>query len=283
MSEVENVTGPIAYHAEGPVWSPSWGGLRYVDMLAGDLVTIEPGGVRRLHVGKVAAFHRPRAGGGFVVGLERRLGLARDTDGPIEHGEVLWDDIAVRFNEGGVSPDGTLYGGTMAYGQTPGAGTLFRFGRDFEAEPFLCEVTVSNGLGFSPDGTLAYYNDTATGGVDVFDNVDDRLVERRRFVEIDPEDGAPDGLTVDSEGGVWVALYDGSAVRRYDPDGTVSEVVELPATKVTACTFGGDDLDVLYVTTSREGLDEDQERDAGSVFAVSGLGAVGLPVVAVAG
>ncbi len=280
MSALENVTGPVAYHAEGPVWSPSWGGLRYVDMLAGDLLTVQDGGVRRLHVGKIAAFHRPRAGGGFVVGLEDRLGVADDVDGPVERGAPLWDDLTVRFNDGGVSPDGTLYGGTMAYAGTEGAGTLFRFGPGLAPEVALAGVTVSNGLGFSPDGLRAYYNDTATGGVDVLDNVEDRLVGRRRLATVDPEDGAPDGLTVDAEGGVWVALWGGGAVRRYDPDGGLSEVVELPVSQVSACTFGGEDLATLFVTTSREGLDEDDEREAGSVFAVH-PGVTGLPVIPV--
>lgn len=279
MSGVENVTGPVAYHAEGPVWSPTWGGLRYVDLLAGDLLTLDAirGEVRRLHVGSVAAFHRPREGGGFVVALERSLGRADDVDGPVTATPPLWTDRAVRFNDGATSPAGTLYGGTMAYASTPGAGTLYRFDERLQPSVELAGVTISNGLGFSPDGSLAYYTDTADGAVSVLDNVDDHLTGRRTFVGIAAEDGAPDGLTVDAEGGVWVALWGGSAVRRYTPDGRLSEVVEIPVSQVSACTFGGEDLATLFITTSREGLGEDEEPEAGSVFAVR-PGVTGMPV-----
>jgi sugar lactone lactonase YvrE len=111
--------------------------------------------------------------------------------------------------------------------------------------------------------------------VAVFDyDTDAGLTGRRVFA---PTPGRPDGLTVDSEGGVWVALSDGGAVRRYSPDGVLDEMVELPVTKVTACTFGGPRLDELFITTSREGLAPDAEPQAGSLFrAVPGV--AGLPV-----
>ena len=115
-------------------------------------------------------------------------------------------------------------------------------------------VTISNGLDWSPDGSLAYYNDTATHRVDVFDyDRDAGLTGRRPFVQL-PDDGNPDGLTVDAEGGVWVALYGGGAVHRYTPTASWTTWCEVPAAQVTACTFGGPGLDQLFVTTSREGL-----------------------------
>lgn len=282
MAHAENITGPIAHHAEGPVWSPEWGGLRYVDLSAGDLLTVREGRVDRLHVGEVAAFHRPRRGGGFVVALERGLALADEPDGPAYPLVELWSDPTVRFNDGGCSPAGTLYGGTMAYDSAPGRGTLYRFSPDLVPEPVATGVTVSNGIAWSPDGALAYYNDTPTGRIDVFDNVEDRLVGRRPFASIGEGRGLPDGLTVDAEGGVWVALWGGSAVHRYDPHGRLTEVVEVPASQVSACTFGGADLATLFVTTSRENLAEGAEPEAGSVYAVQ-PGVRGLPVTPFAG
>jgi sugar lactone lactonase YvrE len=276
MPTVENVTGPIAHHAEGPVWSPSWGGLRWVDMTRGDLLTLRDHGVDRLHVGDVAAFHRPRVGGGFVVALERSLALSDSPDGPVRPLPELWSDRGVRFNDGGCSPAGTLYAGTMAYDVAPGRGRLFRVGADHAAHTFLEEVTISNGIAWSPEGALAYYVDSATGRIDVFDDEDDRLVRRRTLTTV--EGGGPDGLTVDAEGGVWVALWGGSAVHRYDASGRLSEVVEVPAVQVSACTFGGDDLGTLFITTSRENLPEGQDPQAGSVFAVR-PGVRGLPVL----
>lgn len=278
MSSPENVTGPIAFHAEGPVWSPSWGGLRYVDLVAGDLLTLTGAGeVARRHVGKIAAFHRPRAGGGFVVALERGLAICDAEGDELRLLAPVWEDESIRFNDGAASPAGTLYGGSMAYAGTPGAGTLYRFSPTLmTAEVIDAGVTISNGLAFSPDGRLAYYADTSTRRIDVFDNVDDRLVNRRPLTHVEGE-GRPDGLCVDAEGGVWAAMYGGSAVHRYGPGGAFTGSVTLPVSNVTACTFGGPHLRTLFVTTTRENVPEGEQPEAGSVFAVD-AGVAGLPV-----
>jgi sugar lactone lactonase YvrE len=279
--KAEQITAPVAYHAEGPVWSESWGGLRWVDMLAGDVLSLAPdGSVGRRHVASVAAAVRPRQGGGAVLGIERGFAL-EDPDGTITPLTELWDaDGGVRMNEGGCDPDGRFYCGSMAYDRRPGAAALYRLDPDRSARVVLNGLTISNGLDWSPDGSLAYYNDTETGGTDVFDyDPEAGLTGRRRFAETP---GRPDGLTVDAEGGVWVALSNGGRVLRYTSDGVLDAVVELPVTKVTACTFGGSRLDELFITTSRENLDDSAEPQAGSLFrAVSGVR--GLPVRAFAG
>lgn len=266
MRRAEQVTEAVAYHGEGPCWSPAWGGLRWVDMLAGDLLTLhDDGSVDRLHVGDVAAFVRPRARGGYVVGLERGLGLADEPDAPPTPLPELWSDTGVRMNEGGCDPSGVLYAGSMAYDARPGGATLYRVDVDGEVEVVLDDVTISNGIDFSPDGTLAYYNDTPTGRTDVFDVVDGRLARRRPFFS--GEDDHPDGLTVDSAGNVWVALHGAGRVRCVSPSGRVLEEVDLPVAQVTACALGGPTLQDLYVSTSRENLD-DPEPGAGALFHV---------------
>jgi sugar lactone lactonase YvrE len=278
----ERIVGQVCYHGEGPVWSPSWGGLRCVDMLAGDVLTLrEDGTVDRRHVGRVAAVVRPRRGGGAVIGVERGFVL-EEPDGSLVPLGDLWNDDSVRMNEGGCDPDGRFYCGSMSYEQSPGAGTLYRLDADRSVSVVLKGVTVSNGLEWSPDGRRAYYNDTATHRITVFDyDPEAGLTDRRTFVEI-PDEGSPDGLTVDAEGGVWTALFGSSAVHRYGTDGKLDEVVEVGASQVTACTFGGDDLDRLFITTSREDLDPDEEPEAGSVFSVV-PGVRGLPVREFAG
>ncbi len=270
MALAENITGPVAYHAEGPVWAQSWGGLRVVDMFAGDLLTLRDGGVERLHVATLAAFHRPRASGGYVVATERSLAVSNSSDGrPTRFAPELRLPRGRRFNDGTCSPAGTLYAGSMAADGSPGGGQLWRVEPSGRTEIALDDVGVSNGIAFSPDGLVAYYADTRTGRVDMLDNEDDRLVRRRTFVAISPDDGAPDGLSVDSEGGVWVALWGGSAVHGYDRHGRLQEVISLPARQVSACTFGGPDLATLFITTSRENLPADMEPQAGSVFAAT--------------
>ncbi|MBO3086286.1 SMP-30/gluconolactonase/LRE family protein [Cellulomonas fengjieae] len=264
MTRAEQLTDPLAYHAEGPCWSPTWGGLRWVDMLAGDLLTLRgDGGVDRLHVGAVAAFVRPRAAGGYVVGLERGIALADGPDDvPVARPE-LWTDPGVRMNEGGCDAAGNLFAGSMAYDKTPGAATLYRITPAGEVSVALAGVTVSNGIDFSPDGTRAYYDDTATGRTDVFRVEDGVLTDRRPF-----HDGGgsnPDGLCVDSAGNVWVAHNGAGRVRCYSPDAEVLAEVTVPVRLTTACTLGGDDGRDLFITTSREDLD-DPEPEAGAVF-----------------
>ncbi|WP_368656251.1 SMP-30/gluconolactonase/LRE family protein [Streptomyces viridosporus] len=274
------MTESIAYHGEGPVWSAAWGGLRWLDMLAGDVLSLAPDHtVARRHIATVVAAVRPRRRGGAVLGVTRGFAL-EDPDGKVTILNPLWSDERIRMNEGGCDPDGRFYCGSMAYDGRQGAGSVHRLDPDGSTTIVLDEVTVSNGLEWSPDGDRAYYVDTATGRIDVFDY--DRaggLSGRRPFAVV--PDG-PDGVTVDAEGGVWVALYGGGSVHRYAPDGTLDEVVELPVTKVTACTFGGPELDRLFITTSREHLEPGTEPEAGALFTCT-PGVRGVPVREYAG
>jgi sugar lactone lactonase YvrE len=264
--QAEQVTDPVAYHGEGPVWSTRWGGLRWVDMLAGDVLSLdEDGQVNRRHIAGVAAAIRPRTRGGAVIGVERGFAL-EEPDGTVTPLDPLWSDEQVRMNEGGCDPDGRFYCGSMAYDQRPGAAALYRLDPDGTTRLVLEGVTVSNGLEWSPDGALAYYNDTATHRIDVFDyDATTGLTGRRPFVQL-PDDGRPDGLTVDAQGGVWVALSGGGSVQRYTPAGSLDAVIELPTPKVTACTLGGPSLDQLFITTSREKLEPGEDPIAGSLF-----------------
>ena len=173
MPRAEQRTDPVAHHGEGPVWWDAWGGLRFVDMLAGDVLHLGADGrVTRTHVGGVAAALRPRVSGGAVVATERAFALAAHDD--LSDLRVLpdvWGDSGIRFNDGGCDPDGRFWCGTMAYDEAPGAGAMYRLATvattDQDTSPYAVQrvwgdVTISNGLGFSPDGSRAYYNDTPT-------------------------------------------------------------------------------------------------------------------------
>ena len=187
------------------------------------------------------------------------------------------------MNEGGCDPDGRFYCGSMAHRQRPGGAALYRLDPDGSTRVELAGVTVSNGLDWSPDGSRAYYVYTATGGVSPLRlRPAAGLTGERTFVEIPRAAGVPDGLTVDAEGGVWVALYGGGGVLRYTADGVLDGVVEVPTGKVTACTLGGPLLTRLYITTSREGLPPDGDPLAGSLFSAD-VGVRGLPVREFAG
>lgn len=279
MARAEQITASVAYHGEGPVWD---GHLQWVDMFAGDVLTLAAdGSVERRHVGSVVAALRPRASRGYVYAVERGFALDEGPGTPVRALPELWASPSVRMNEGGCDPDGRFYCGSMAYDETPGAASLYRLDPDGHVSTVFGDLTISNGLDWSPDGRTAFYVDSATGRIDVMDyDSGGELTNRRAFATV--ESGAPDGLTVDAEGGVWVAIWGGSAVLRFDPRGTLTETVHLPASRVTACTFGGPDLTDLFITTSREGLDAADEPAAGAIFRWP-AGVRGLPVRRFAG
>jgi len=268
MSQVEQLTAPLAFHGEGPVWSPAWGGLKWLDMLAGDVLTLLPSGdVERRSVGTVAAAIRPRARGGAVIAVERGFAIDPGDGAPIDYLADAFSDGELRMNEGGCDPDGRFYCGSMACDKSQGRGSLYRLDTHRKVTEVLTSVTISNGLDWSPDGTVAYYVDSATQRIDVFDYERDLgLLRRRPFVKIPEASGAPDGLTVDTDGFVWVALWGGAAIHRYRPDGALDGIVGMPVSQITAITFGGSRLDELFITTSREGLPAGAEPSAGALF-----------------
>lgn len=277
MTAAEMLTKPLAHHGEGPVWVARDASLYWVDMLAGDVLQQDAHGeITRHHVGSVAAALRPRAGGGLVVAVERGFAVV-EPDWTVRELPETFADKSVRMNDGGCDPQGRFYCGTMAYDAAPGAATLFRFDPDQSVHIVLTDLTVSNGLAWSPDGSTVYYVDSATQRIDAFDfdGATAAFENRRTVVKIDPRLGSPDGLTVDAEGGLWVALWGGAAVHRYAPDGRLDEVIELPTSQVSACTFGGQGLDQLFITTSALRLDGSEEL-AGAVF-VAEPGVAGLP------
>ncbi|WP_405859700.1 SMP-30/gluconolactonase/LRE family protein [Streptomyces sp. NBC_00090] len=188
------------------------------------------------------------------------------------------DGLPRRMNDAAVDPAGRLLAGTMAFDESPGAGALYRLDGD-GLVTLLDSVSISNGLGWSPDGSRLYYADSPTGRVDVFayDPETGALSDRRPFAVLDR--GVPDGLTVDSEGRVWVAVWGGGEVLAFTPEGTLHARVEVPASHVTSCAFAGPARDVLVITTATAGLDEERlraEPDAGRLF-VCRPGATGLP------
>ncbi|MFD0118445.1 SMP-30/gluconolactonase/LRE family protein [Streptomyces sp. NPDC001940] len=258
---------------EGPTWDAEAGRLIWVDILGSRVHTYDPATGRRTvmateqHVGAA----KPRAGGaGLVVNLRDGIGLygPGGTDFRWLHRDPV---PGRRGNDAAIAPDGSLWAGSMAYDESPGGGNLVRIAADGTATEILDDVTVSNGTGWSPDGSLMYYVDTPTRRIDVFDFDGRQAVQRREFAVVEEGAGHPDGLTVDADGCVWVALWDGSALRRYTPSGALDRVVELPVKRPTACAFGGADLTDLYVTSARVGLDAPSPY-AGSLLVLRDLG-----------
>lgn len=276
------VTPVVAHHAEGPVWWPRLGVLRFVDMFAGCVCTIERGGrVNRVHIGSaVAACIRPRAEGGAIMATERGIAVAdRDDLRDTRPWGGLIADSRQRCNDGACDPDGRLYIGSMGYAGQPEIAALYRVDPgSASATPVVWGLTTSNGLAWSPDGRTAYLNDTGSGTTFAFDYSAEKGLEGQRvLLRTPPDQGHPDGLCVDAEGGLWIAMNTAGRIDRFDPDGTRTASVDFPLAGVTACTFGGPGLGTLYVTTSRVGEGEPDPR-AGSIWAVD-PGVRGLPVL----
>ncbi|MCX5415192.1 SMP-30/gluconolactonase/LRE family protein [Streptomyces sp. NBC_00059] len=281
MSSLEVAVRERAELGEGPTWDPAGERLIWVDILSARVHTFTPSTGRRtvMVTGQHVGAAKPRAGGGLVVVLRDGVGLY-DADGAFSW--LAHDPVpGRRGNDAAVAPDGALWAGTMRYDEAEGGGNLARFAPDGTVTGVLDAVTVSNGTGWSPDGRLMYYTDTPTRRIDVFDVEGERVVNRRPFTVIEEGSGWPDGLTVDAEGCVWAAFWDGAAVRRYTPDGKLDRVVELPVPRPTACAFGGPGLRDLYISTARTGLDAPPPL-AGSLLVLPDAGQ-GLPGTPFAG
>lgn len=286
MTAAVQVTDRCTHHGEGPFWDAVAGRLLLVDMLAGAIVELGPD-LRpvRHEYGGVAAVIRRRTAGGLVLAVEHGYRFLDDDLAPVGEVQPVLQDPAIRMNEGGCDPQGRLYLGSMAYDQAEGAATLYRVDPDGSVHTVLPGVTISNGLQWRADGLAAFYNDTSTQRISrfAFDPASGTFGDRATVVDIPEEVGSPDGLAIDEEGGLWAALFGGGAVHRYDQEGRLTEVIELPVRDVTSCTFGGPDRRTLFITTSRDGWgDEHAEPNAGAVFAVE-AGVTGAEQFAFAG
>lgn len=269
----ERVTAPVAYHGEGPYWDAPTGRLLSMDVLAGDIVAIErSGGLTRCKLpSRVATVIRRRASGGFVVATEHGLVGVDEQLSEFEPIAGVCDDPNVRTNDGGCDPFGAFVIGTMAYDERPGGGAVYRVTPDHRVIELLAPVSISNGVQWSADGSRVYFIDTPTRRVDVFDVDPDTGTwsGRRVHIHVDGTPGYPDGMAIDENDGLWVALWGGGAVNHYDAAGRLVETVSVPGvSQVSSCAFGDDGRDVLYITTSRQGLPDDHEPSAGAIFAV---------------
>ena len=270
---------------EGPVWLGSGQTLWFADIKGRALHQYIPGtGERHSYpLPGQPSFIVPASDGSMLIGMG--LGLYRVLDG------ILGEQIAGvagaahdRTNDATVDSRGRLWFGTMDSAESAPTGAVHLYdGQSVRSVGGAC--TITNGPAISPDGRTLYHVDTLVGKIWRFDiSVRDELTDGQLFAAIDPEHGNPDGVTVDSEGCVWVGLWGGWCVRRYAPDGRLLASISLPCANVTKIAFGGADLRTAYVTTARVGLSADQlalQPLAGALFAFEAPVA-GLPAYAVA-
>ncbi|MEO1585072.1 MAG: SMP-30/gluconolactonase/LRE family protein [Planctomycetota bacterium] len=276
---------------EGPVW---WNdSLWFVDIEGRSLNRFRPrdGLHESWHVTARVGFAVPARNGDWIVAQDAALARLRPGKGEPERIVQIEDaSLGTRLNDAKCDPTGRLYLGTMHLSATPGAGALYRLdidsgatGRCYVATHVLDDVTISNGLAWHEPTRTMYYTDTATGGIDAFDWCPEtgEVQGRRRVADI--KGGVPDGMCIDREGMLWVAIWGGSRVARVDPaSGREIASVPLPCSNATSCCFGGTDSGRLWITTARVGLSEGQLADqplAGGVF-VADVGIGGVAAVA---
>jgi sugar lactone lactonase YvrE len=272
MPSADRVTGAITHHGEAPFWDSPNGRLLCVDLLAGAIVAVgEDGGAARIEVpSPVVSVIRRRRSGGFVIATERGAVASDDEFSLFEPLVEFTPDQHVRTNDGGCDPHGNFIVGTMAFDERAGGGAVYLLTPDHRVDEVLPEVSISNGVQWSGDGACAYHIDSPTRRVDAFD-VDPetgKWSDRRTHIHVDATTGFPDGMAIDEEDGLWIALWGGGAVNHYDSQGRLVKTVRLAGvSQVSSCAFGGTDRSTLYITTSRQGIADHREPDAGAVFA----------------
>ncbi|MFM8858252.1 MAG: SMP-30/gluconolactonase/LRE family protein [Actinomycetota bacterium] len=281
MVNAEPITDPVTYHGEGPFWDEGAGRLLCMDVLNGSIIEIGPTGrvVRYQCPSPVVTVIRRRVAGGFVLAVERGVVVTDARFSQFEEFAELSLDPGVRSNDGGCDSSGNFVIGTMAYDERSGGGTVYRVTPDRQVVELVSPVSISNGVQWSHDGLRAFYIDSPTRRIDVFD-VDPQTGDwsgRRPHIAVRNAEGVPDGMAIDEEGGLWVALWGAGAVNHYDEAGLLVERIQVPGiSQVSSCAFGGSRRNVLYITTSRLGLSDGCEPDAGAVFAVQ-TGSRGAP------
>jgi sugar lactone lactonase YvrE len=259
---------------EGPSWDERSGTVLFVDISPGIIYRLDPdsGALTEFGVGQEVGAVVPRAAGGLVVAMRDGIGILDDGSESVRMiAPIEGDDPGKRMNDAKCDPQGRLWAGTMAFDFHAGGGALYRLDADHSVTTIAPDVTIANGLGWSPQGDTMYHIDSMNYGVDAypFDGATGALGEGRRVIQFSEDDGLPDGLTVDAEGGIWVALFGGGAMRRFHADGTPWGSLSLPATQITSACFGGADLGDLYITSAAFQLDEAalaQQPLAGSLF-----------------
>ncbi|GMQ28920.1 SMP-30/gluconolactonase/LRE family protein [Algoriphagus confluentis] len=263
---------------EGPLWIANLGCFFWVD--------IEMGNLHCYHLAseKLEIRHFPNRlavvlegqNGKLILGLDRRL-VRYDWDKEVieELCEVESDLALNRFNDGKVDPQGRIWIGTLSRLFTEGAGSLYRIGTDLKPQIQLQNLTISNGMAWTVDQRTYYFIDTPTKNIHefAFDPESGAIEFRRIAVEIPEGLGFPDGMCIDREGMLWVAHYAGSGVYRWNPKtGKLLDKIELPAPHVTSCCFGGENLDLMLITTAQENLtgdDLEKYPQSGDVFLVN--------------
>lgn len=273
---------------EGPVWDANNNIISWIDLLNGIIheFDTQKQSHRMIETGDIVGAVALTKKGNYLAALKNGLSIVHRTTGKIDFLQHPEQNIPTnRFNDGKCDQAGRFWVGTMDMSEDPGAGSVYMIDNALNYSKKIESVTISNGLAWSSDCKTFYYIDTPTFQVVAYD-YDIRtgdLANKRIAINIPTIEGYPDGMTIDTDGMLWIAHWDGAQVARWDPNtGKKLGSITLPVDRVTSCTFGGDDLTDLYITTAGVGLTEKQliqQPLAGSLFVIRNTGFQGLPTI----
>ncbi|HEY0845543.1 MAG TPA: SMP-30/gluconolactonase/LRE family protein [Noviherbaspirillum sp.] len=284
MNTPECVWDAHALLGEGPLWSLREDALYWVDILGHRLhrFSIKEGQRTWQFDEEISAIAERADGKGLIV--TRRHSFAAFAPGTGEMTtlvEIETDIPSNRFNDGKCDSRGRFWAGTMDFACEQSTGSLYRLSPDLTCTRIDSDYIVTNGPAWSADYRTLYHNDSVNGRVYAFDfDLESGTVSNKRvFLQFSMEDGSPDGMTTDAEGGLWIAHWGASKVTRHAPDGAILQTVKLPCSQITSCAFGGPGLSTLFITSAAGGLSPqqlEQEPLAGGLFALN-LDIAGLP------
>lgn len=277
--DVEVVLDAQAAVAEGPMWDHREGVLWWVDIPRHELHRLDPVASSDdvFTFDQAVTAVAPRESNGLIAAVRDGFAVIHPERGELRIvAEVEGTDPSTRMNDGRCDPCGSFWAGSMTLdaSRAPDAGSLYRLEPDLTVRRVLSGVRISNGMDWSPSGNRMYFIDTLAFSIDVlrFDASTGTATDRRILVAFEERHDpllAPDGMCVDAEGYLWVALWGGSSIQRYSPRGDLALELRLPATQITSCVFGGADLCDLYITTASSGLSPEEARmqpQAGGIF-----------------
>lgn len=271
---------------ESPVWDPSQEILYWVDILSSALHRYDT----KADEHSILEFKDPIcavtrcSSGKLLLAFKRKLALLPEFNiDSLRQKTTLLPENGVRFNDGQIDPMGRLWIGTMSELGSKKKGMIMKVNQDFKTRIEVRELDISNGMCWSPDHTYFYHVDTGKYEVTTYDYSKKKgeIKNPRKIIKIPKSWGKPDGMTIDEEGKLWIALWGGWAISRWDPEtGSCIGMIDLPVSQVSSCVFGGKDFSELYITSARIGLDHKkiiEEPLAGSVFKICIPGVRGLP------
>lgn len=277
--DIRAISEVVSDLGEGPIWTPETNSVTWTDITQNTFHTanIDTGKTESFGVPSMIGAIAQTKSGHYITATQK--GFARiSVDGqysPLH--SFLQDDM--RMNDGKVDPAGRFWAGSMALSFEKDRGSLYVLETDNSYQKVLGNITLSNGMGWSPDAQYFYYIDSIPGVLKRFEyDLDNgKISDPKNLITFAAASGVPDGMSVSSDGKIVIALWDGGRIEIYEPTGAKVSEIKLGVSRPTCCTFAGPNQDILIVSTASQGIDRADEPLAGKILAVTGTGLSGLP------